>query len=126
MRSNIPDFFKHRLPEEFREVVGQWYPREATADGNKLTLIATLTRRHYFEDDVPLAAVMACFKVDAEKLQRNAFLLQSKPLYQNFSTVLHWGESRRFKATLIWRQNGTQSWLELLEAQLLDDPEAKR
>ncbi|OYW31450.1 MAG: hypothetical protein B7Z47_01080 [Chthoniobacter sp. 12-60-6] len=126
MQPGIPGFFKHRLPEAFREVVDHWYPIETTEDGNKLTLIATLTRRHYFEDDVPAAAVMACFKVDAENLQRNAFLLQNKPLYKNLSTVLRWGESRRFKVTLNWRQNGAQSWLELTEAQLLDDPEAKR
>lgn len=145
MQPDVPEFFKQRLPEPFREVVGQWYPSDATAGVNagefsgedltdflktpyagRVTLIARLTRKHYFEDHVPAAAAMACFKVDAEKVQRNAFLRQSEPLYKNLSTLLRWAESRRFKVTLIWRHYDGKSWLEMVGAELLENPDATR
>ena len=135
MRPDIPEFLVQLMPEPFREAIKSWHFSEDKADGppksnndndfssvltkpqaGSVTLIAKLTRMHYFGNDAPRYAVYDCFKIETDKAQGHAFLPQGKPLSERLKTLLPWEKSSQFQITLIWRDQGAISWLELGDA----------
>ncbi len=135
MLPGIPEVFKQRMPEPFREAISHWYlggeqassrPDETT-DGDlsgflkapqtgTAKLIAKLTRMHYFENDAPRFAEYDCFKVETDKAQGHAFVPRGDPLSERLDTLVPWEKSGQFQIALIWRTQGALSWLNLVEA----------
>ena len=135
MQPDIPEDFKQRMPEAFREATKSWHfgedkaerASEATNDSDlsgfleapqpgRVTLIAKLTRMHYFENDVPHFSEYDCFKVETDEAWRYAFLPRGDPLSARLETLVPWAKSGRFQIILIWRNQGTFNWLNLVEA----------
>jgi serine/threonine protein kinase len=137
IKPEVPDAFKQRMPEPFRKAVERWHftedrpANQPMAMGEKaltdvlkrpgtgtFSLIATLTREHYFESDVPNSAEMECFRVSAGESKEHVFLNKNSPVQQSLREQLPWGESDMFTVTMAWRQQGAKMWLELLGAKL--------
>jgi serine/threonine protein kinase len=141
LRPDIPAAMKRRMPEPLREAVARWHfsenkPEEQkTALGEKAlsqflqntgsgktTLIAALTREHCFNDHIPGASEMECFRVSAGGSHEQAFLRKNNALQTHLTELLPWGETTLFEVTLTWRQEGAALWLELLDASPFEDP----
>jgi len=141
MQPVIPAAIKQRMPEPFREAIARWHfsenqPHEQkialgeialsqflknTASGTT-TLIAWLSRAHYFDDDVPGASEMECFRVSAGASHEHAFLQKNAAVQKHLEKLLPWGQTSLFTVTLTWRQQGAKLWLELLDASPFEDP----
>ena len=141
MRPDIPEAMKQRMPESFREAIARWHFSEKKPDEQKTalgekslsqflqntasgttTLIAWLSRAHYFDDDVPGASEMECFRVSAGESSEHAFLKKNAKLQPSLRKLLSWEQTTLFKVTLTWRQQGARLWLELLDASPFEDP----
>ncbi len=135
MQPAIPEYFKQRVPEPFREAIKSWHFSEDKADGppgsindndfssfltkpqaGSVTLIAKLTRMHYFGNHAPRYAAYDCFKVETDKAKGHAFMRQGEPLSERLKTLLPWEKSSQLQITLIWRDQGAISWLEIGDA----------
>jgi tRNA A-37 threonylcarbamoyl transferase component Bud32 len=141
MQPIIPPAIKQRMPEPFREAITRWHFSENQPHAQKIalgelalsqflkntasgttTLIAWLSRAHYFDDDVPGASEMECFRVSAGASHEHAFLQKNSAVQKNLAKLLPWDEPALFKVTLTWRQEGAKLWLELLDASPFEDP----
>lgn len=126
MKPVIPQDFKLRMPEPFREAINHWLLGEArgndlsdiltTTQAGNFTLLATLSRMHYFGGDAPRYAEYECFKVETDSGQGHAFIPRHEALSKRLETLLPWGKSSQFVITATWRHQGTISWLELIGA----------
>ena len=141
MQPVIPPPIKQRMPEPFREAITRWHFSENQPQAQKIalgelalsqflkntasgtmTLIAWLSRAHYFDDDVPGASEMECFRVSAGASHEHAFLQKNAAVQKHLTKQLPWDEPALFKVTLTWRQQGAKLWLELLDASPFEDP----
>ncbi len=141
MQPVIPAAIKQRMPEPFREAIARWHFSENQPHQQKIalgeialsqflkntasgttTLIAWLSRAHYFDDDVPGASEMECFRVSAGASHEHAFLQKNAAVQKHLTKLLPWDEPALFKVTLTWRQEGAKLWLELLDASPFEDP----
>jgi len=123
MKPAIPQDFKHRMPEPFREAINHWLHGDAR--GNDLsdilitpqtgnhTLIAMISRMHYFGSDAPRYAEYECFKIETNNAQGHAFIPRHEALSKRLEALVPWGKSSQFVITLTWRDQGAISWLEL-------------
>ncbi|MGV3660050.1 MAG: protein kinase domain-containing protein [Prosthecobacter sp.] len=137
MRPDIPAGFAARMPKVFAEAVKGWNLSSAQSVANDLpgflrgpqsgrfTAIAVLARGHYFLDDVPQALDMECFVITEGGEKQHVFVKRGSPLEQKVREQLPWDERRLFTITLSWQQQGSQSWLELLDAELFDPGQKK-
>jgi serine/threonine protein kinase len=126
MRPVIPQDFKLRMPDPFREAINHWLLGEARGNdlsdiltmpqAGNFTLIAMLSRMHYFGGDAPRYAEYECFKVETDSGQGHAFIPRHEALSKRLETLLPWGKSSQFVITATWRHQGTISWLELIGA----------
>jgi serine/threonine protein kinase len=141
MQPVIPPAIKQRMPEPFREAITRWHFSENQPHAQKIalgelalsqflkntasgttTLIAWLSRAHYFDDDVPGASEMECFRVSAGASHEHAFLQKNAAVQKYLTKLLPWDEPALFKVRLTWRQKGAKLWLELLDASPFEDP----
>jgi hypothetical protein len=141
MQPVIPPAIKQRMPEPFREAITRWHFSENQPQAQKIalgelalsqflkntasgttTLIAWLSRAHYFDDDVPGASEMECFRVSAGASHEHAFLQKNAAVQKYLTKLLPWDEPALFKVRLTWRQKGAKLWLELLDASPFEDP----
>jgi serine/threonine protein kinase len=141
MQPVIPPAIKQRMPEPFREAITRWHFSENQPHAQKIalgelalsqflkntasgttTLIAWLSRAHYFDDDVPGASEMECFRVSAGASHEHAFLQKNAAVQKHLTKLLPWDEPALFKVTLTWRQEGAKLWLELLDDSPFEDP----
>lgn len=126
MKPVIPEDFKLRMPDPFREAINHWLLGEARGDdlsnilitpqAGNCTLIAMLSRMHYFGSEAPRYAEYECFKVETDSGQGHAFIPRHETLSKRLETLLPWGKSTQFVVNLTWRHQGAVSWLELIGA----------
>lgn len=126
MKPVIPEDFKLRMPDPFREAINHWLLGEArghdlsniliTPQAGNFTLLAMLSRMHYFGSEAPRYAEYECFKVETDSGQGHAFIPRHEPLSKRLETLLPWGKSTQFVVNLTWRHQGAVSWLELIGA----------
>ncbi len=126
MKPVIPQDFKQRMPEPFREAISHWLLGDARGndlsdiltmpqDGN-VTLLAMISRMHYFEGDGPRFAEYECFKIETDRGQGHAFIPRYEALSKRLETLVPWGKPTQFLITLTWQEQGAISWLHLVEA----------
>ena len=130
MQPEIPADFAARMPQVFAEAIRNWTfsGKETFLRGpqsGRLTTIATLARGHYFLDDVPQALATECFVLTEGGEKHHLFLKRGSPLEKKLKQQLPWEERRPFRITLGWQQQGSQSWLELLDAEPFDPAQGK-
>ncbi len=123
MKPVIPQYFKQRMPEPFREAINHWlhgYARSndlsdilITPQTGNHTLLAMISRMHYFGSDAPRYAEYECFKIETDSAQGHAFIPRHEALCKRLETLVPWGKSSQFVITLTWREQGAISWLEL-------------
>ena len=126
MKPVIPQDFKLRMPEPFREAVNHWLLGEArgndlsdiltTTQAGNFTLLAKISRMHYFGSDAPRYAEYECFKVETDGGQGHAFIPRHEALSKRLESLVPWDKSSQFLVTLTWRHQGAISWLELIGA----------
>lgn len=126
MKPVIPEDFKLRMPDPFREAINHWLLGDARGDdlsnilitpqAGNFTLIAMLSRMHYFGSEAPRYAEYECFKVETDSGQGHAFVPRHEALSKRLETLLPWGKSTQFVVNLTWRHQGAVSWIELIGA----------
>jgi hypothetical protein len=77
-------------------------------------LIVTLTRSHYFYDDVPEPSRKNCFKLSAGSSHAHAFITDNKALSTKLESLLPWGPGKNLIVTVRWQTGGLFTWLELM------------
>lgn len=126
MKPVIPQDFMHRMPEPIHEAINHWLLADArgndlsdvltTPQAGNFTLLAMISRMHYFGRDAPRYAEYECFKVETDRGQGHAFIPRHEALSKRLETLVPWGKSTQFLITLTWRDQGAISWLHLVDA----------
>lgn len=87
-------------------------------------LFVTLTRSHYFFEDVPEPSSKECFAISAGTARGYAFIVGNTPLRMKLQTFLPWGSGKNAIITLRWQTSGKFTWLELIEVK--DGPDESK